>query len=138
MTPRQEFQDKNDKKDEDNTESEYDDNEDEDNDDDNESETSSNAAASLLPSNQFHGQLLAIPNGWLRKVVLTGDAVQGGTQQQKVFYYNPVGKRFSNQDEIDQYFAKLGYSVGSTLFNFEPPVLQQNLISKMLVSHKNG
>ena len=130
-TPRQEFKDTNDMKDEDNTESEYDDNEDEDNDDDNESETSSNAAASLLPSNQFHGQLLAIPNGWLRKVVSTGDAVQGGTQQQKVFYYNPVGKRFSNQDEIDQYFAKLGYSVGSTLFNFEPPVLQQNLIAKM-------
>ena len=43
---------RNDMKDEDNSESEYDDNEDEDNDDDNESETSSNAAASLLPSNQ--------------------------------------------------------------------------------------
>ena len=69
MTPKQEFQDRNDMKDEDNSESEYDDNEDEDNDDDNASETSSNAAASLLPSNQFHGQLLAIPNGWLRKVV---------------------------------------------------------------------
>ena len=135
MTARQEFQDRKDMKDADNTESEYDDNEDEDNDDDNESETSSNAAASLLPSNQFHGQLLAIPNGWLRKVVSTGDAA-GGTQQQKVFYYNPVGKRFSNQDEIDQYFAKLGYSVGSTLFNFQPP-LQQNLISKMARPHQS-
>ena len=103
-----------------NSESEYDDNDDAD--DEDEDDISSDPA-SLLPSNQFHGQLLAIPNGWLRKVVSTGT---GSQQQQKVFYYNPVGKKFSNQDEIDQYFAKLGYSVGLTLFNFDPPIQQKN------------
>ena len=56
--------------------------------------------ASLLPSNRFHGQLTSIPKGWLRKVVTTSKGFQ------QVFYYNPVGKRFSCQEEIDQYFAR--------------------------------
>ena len=122
-----------------NSESEYDDNDDAD--DEEEDDICSNPA-SLLPSNQFHGQLLAIPNGWLRKVVSTGT---GSQQQQKVFYYNPVGKKFSNQDEIDQYFAKLGYSVGLSLFNFDPPLQQKsssNAIKQTTVlseelNHKN-
>ena len=70
-----------------------------------------------LPSNRFHGQLTSIPKGWLRKVVTTSKGFQ------KVFYYNPVGKRFSCQEEIDQYFARLGYSVPMSLFNFELPKL---------------
>ena len=70
-----------------------------------------------LPSNRFHGQLTSIPKGWLRKVVTTSKGFQ------KVFYYNPVGKRFSTQEEIDQYFARLGYSVPMSLFNFELPKL---------------
>lgn len=73
--------------------------------------------ASLLPSNRFHGQLTSIPKGWLRKVVTMSKGFQ------KVFYYNPVGKRFSSQAEIDQYFARLGYSVPMSLFNFELPKL---------------
>ena len=73
--------------------------------------------ASLLPSNRFHGQLTSIPKGWLRKVVTTSKGFQ------QVFYYNPVGKRFSCQEEIDQYFARLGYSVPISLFNFELPKL---------------
>ena len=73
--------------------------------------------ASLLPSNRFHGTLTSIPKGWLRKVVTTSKGFQ------QVFYYNPVGKRFSNQDEVDQYFARLGYSVPTHLFNFELPKL---------------
>ena len=72
---------------------------------------------STLPSNRFHGQLTSIPKGWLRKVVTTSKGFQ------KVFYYNPVGKRFSCQEEIDQYFARLGYSVPMSLFNFELPKL---------------
>ena len=70
-----------------------------------------------LPSNRFHGQLTSIPKGWLRKVVTDAKGFQ------KVFYYNPVGKRFSCQEEVDQYFARLGYSVPMTLFNFELPKL---------------
>ncbi len=73
--------------------------------------------ANLLPSNRFHGQLTAIPKGWLRKVVTVGKGFQ------KVFYYNPVGKRFSCQSEIDQHFARLGYSVPMSLFNFDLPKL---------------
>merc|ERR1712062_826962 len=73
--------------------------------------------ASLLPSNRFHGQLTSIPKGWLRKVVTTSKGFQ------QVFYYNPVGKRFSCQEEIDQSFARLGYSVPVSLFNFELPKL---------------
>ena len=76
-----------------------------------------NNTASLLPSNRFHGTLTSIPKGWLRKVVTTSKGFQ------QVFYYNPVGKRFSNQDEVDQYFARLGYSVPTHLFNFELPKL---------------
>ena len=139
--PTTERQDGNVVEDESNSESEYDDNDDEEADDDD--DMGSNPA-SLLPSNQFHGQLLAIPNGWLRKVVSTGSATTTlSQQQQKVFYYNPVGKRFSNQDEIDQYFAKLGYSVGLSLFNFDPPQQQQNINSKVnqpnaVSEHLNG
>ena len=75
------------------------------------------ATKMTLPSNRFHGQLTSIPKGWLRKVVTTSKGFQ------KVFYYNPVGKRFSTQEEIDQYFARLGYSVPTSLFNFELPKL---------------
>jgi hypothetical protein len=75
------------------------------------------ATKMTLPSNRFHGQLTSIPKGWLRKVVTTSKGFQ------KVFYYNPVGKRFSTQEEIDQYFARLGYSVPMSLFNFELPKL---------------
>ena len=75
------------------------------------------ATKMTLPSNRFHGQLTSIPKGWLRKVVTTSKGFQ------KVFYYNPVGKRFSTQEEIDQYFARLGYSVPGSLFNFELPKL---------------
>ena len=80
-------------------------------------EESNHSQISTLPSNRFHGQLTSIPKGWLRKVVTTSKGFQ------KVFYYNPVGKRFSCQEEIDQYFARLGYSVPMSLFNFELPKL---------------
>ena len=109
------------------SEGEYDEN------DEAEDEDALSNAASLLPSNHFHGQLLAIPNGWLRKVVSTGT---GANQQRKVYHYNPVGKRFSNQDEIDQYFAKLGYSVGLSLFNFDPR--QQTSTSATALQKKSG
>ena len=35
-----------------------------------------------------------------------------------------------SKDEIDQYFAKLGYSVGLSLFNFDPPPQQKNRSSR--------
>jgi len=76
-----------------------------------------------LPSNPQRGELQEIPKGWLRKVVL----VLG---RQKVFYYNTVGKKFSNQDEIEQYFARLGQTVKTGLFSFEP--------LRMSVSDKPG
>lgn len=86
-------------------------------DDDEDDRTPFSNTANLLPTNRFHGQLMSIPKGWLRKVVTMSKGFQ------KVFYYNPVGKRFSCQEEIDQYFARLGYSVGMSLFNFELPKL---------------
>lgn len=95
------------------------------NDDDMEDDEGDNVPMTL-PSNRFHGQLTSIPKGWLRKVVSTGPgttAASTGKGFQKVFYYNPVGKRFSCQEEVDQYFARLGYSVPMSLFNFELPKL---------------
>ena len=72
----------------------------------------------LLPTNKFHGAVLqAIPEGWIRKVVIN----EAGFHQQKVFYYNKNGKKFSSAKEIDQYFHKLGYSaVKANLFDFHP------------------
>ena len=106
---------------------EYDDNEDQ-----HELHQDAQHADSVIAPNQLRRQLIAIPNGWIRKVVSptilvengghTGGTAGGGmNQQQKVFYYNPAGKRFTNQKEIDQYFAKLGFSVRTSLFNFAPP-----------------
>ena len=86
-------------------------------DDDDEMETNEAIANSLnLPSNPDRGQLQEIPRGWIRKIIPTSD-------QQKVYYYNPTGKRFGSQDEIDQHFVRLGQTVMPGLFNFEPPKL---------------
>jgi hypothetical protein len=38
----------------------------------------------------------------------------------RVFYYNTMGKKFSNAEEINQYFSRLGQLVKPGLFNFEP------------------
>ena len=68
-----------------------------------------------LPSNPARGQLQQIPKGWIRKIIPT---VSG---HDKVFYYNPSGKKFSTRVEVDQYFGRLGQTVFPGLFNFEPP-----------------
>ena len=70
-----------------------------------------------LPSNPQRGQLQEIPRGWLRKVVTTGKA----RGQQKVFYYNTMGKKFSSKEDVEQYFGRLGQTVKPGLFNFDPP-----------------
>ena len=68
---------------------------------------------SLLPANGSQGVLTSIPEGWIRKVVMSESGFQ------KVFYYNKNGKKFSNMDDVNQYFAKLGYSTtASGLFKF--------------------
>ena len=66
-----------------------------------------------LPTNRPRGILLEIPRGWVRKLVTTGKGP-------RVFYYNTMGKKFSNPDEINQYFLRLGQTVKPGLFNFEP------------------
>ena len=66
----------------------------------------SNAALNL-PSNPKREQLQEIPRGWLRKIITTGKVAD----QPKVYYYNTVGKKFSCQEEIDQYFLRLGQTV---------------------------
>ena len=66
-----------------------------------------------LPTNLPRGALQEIPRGWVRKLVTTGKGP-------KIFYYNTMGKKFSNADEINQYFLRLGQSVKPGLFNFEP------------------
>jgi hypothetical protein len=72
-----------------------------------------------LPTNPQRGQLEEIPKGWLRKIITSGNP----GHPPKVFYYSSVGKRFSSQEEIDQYFSRLGQTVKPGLFNFEPPRL---------------
>ena len=72
-----------------------------------------------LPSNPHRGQLQEIPRGWLRKVVTTGKA----RGQQKVFYYNTMGKKFSSKEDVEQYFGRLGQTVKPGLFNFDPPAV---------------
>lgn len=69
-------------------------------------EGSSNGSLNL-PSNPPRGQLQEIPRGWIRKIITTAQL----PGFQKVFYYNNAGKKFSNQEEIDQYFARLGQTV---------------------------
>ena len=53
----------------------------------------------------------------MRKIIPTSSG------QPKVFYYNTMGKKFSCQEEIEQYFGRLGQAVIPGLFNFEPPRL---------------
>ena len=84
-----------------------------------EDDADNNDAALNLPSNPQRGQLQEIPKGWLRKIITTGKS----GNQPKVFYYNKVGKKFSCQEEIDQFFSRLGQTVMPGLFNFEPPKL---------------
>ena len=78
-----------------------------------------NDATLNLPTIPQRGQLQEIPKGWLRKIITTGKT----SNQPKVFYYNRVGKKFSCQEEIDQFFSRLGQTVLPGLFNFEPPRL---------------
>ena len=78
----------------------------------------SNSQVTLnLPTNPQRGQLQEIPRGWIRKIVTTGK----GSNEQKVFYYNTMGKKFSCKEEVEQYFGRLGQTVKAGLFNFEPP-----------------
>jgi hypothetical protein len=86
---------------------------------DDDAEADNNDATLNLPTNPQRGQLQEIPKGWLRKIITTGKT----ENQPKVFYYNRVGKKFSCQEEIDQYFSRLGQTVLPGLFNFEPPKL---------------
>jgi hypothetical protein len=81
------------------------------NDDDDDDEASLSLS---LPKNPPRGQLQQIPAGWLRKSVPAP-----GSGRNKIFYFNPVGKRFSSQTEINQYFARLGQSVKPGLFDFD-------------------
>lgn len=75
-------------------------------------EASSNGSLNL-PSNPPRGQLQEIPRGWIRKIITTAQL----PGFQKVFYYNNAGKKFSNQEEIDQYFARLGQTVKVVFHN---------------------
>jgi hypothetical protein len=72
-----------------------------------------------LPTNPQRGRLEEIPKGWLRKIIPSSKP----SHPPKVVYYSSVGKRFSSQEEIDQYFSRLGQTVKPGLFNFEPPRL---------------
>ena len=71
-----------------------------------------------LPSNPPRGLLQEIPRGWVRKLVTT-------SKGPRVFYYNTMGKKFSSAEEINQYFLRLGQSVKSGLFNFDPSKFQE-------------
>lgn len=100
----------------------------------------SNAALNL-PSNPKREQLQEIPRGWLRKIITTGKVAD----QPKVYYYNTVGKKFSCQEEIDQYFSRLGQTVRPgwyTIFKQETVVqwkmwnvITVNVISQLLWSY---
>jgi hypothetical protein len=65
-----------------------------------------------LPSNPPRGVLQEIPRGWIRKQVTT-------CKGPRIFYYNTMGKKFSNIEEVRQYFQRLGQSVTPGLFNFD-------------------
>lgn len=84
---------------------------------DDDDESNNDQESLNLPSNPQRGQLQEIPRGWLRKVVTTGKA----RGQQKVFYYNTMGKKFSCREDVEQYFGRLGQTVKPGLFNFDPP-----------------
>jgi hypothetical protein len=92
----------------------------------------SNISSSLnLPSNPPRGLLQEIPQGWIRKLVTT---VKGP----RIFYYNTMGKKFSNSEEINQYFFRLGQSVKPGLFNFEPEKFQENSAKEIAMPGKAG
>jgi len=82
-----------------------------------------------LPTNRPRGVLLEIPRGWVRKLVTTGKGP-------RVFYYNTMGKKFSNPDEINQYFLRLGQSVKPGLFNFEPSKSSEEVSSVHFLNGK--
>ena len=65
-------------------------------------------------------QLTQIPRGWLRRIVTSGS---GATLQRNVCYISPAGQKFFSHATLEQHFARLGQSVMSGLFNFEPPQL---------------
>jgi len=75
-------------------------------------------------------RLYQIPEGWIRKVVVSSSK---SSSFQSAFYYNKNGKRFSNMKDVDQYFAKLGYSIDPKLFNFsvvQPPPKESSTVNK--------
>ena len=55
--------------------------------------------------------LMAVPDGWRRKPVLTRNQVV-------IFYYNPSGKKFGNKEDVEEYFSRLGYAVQPGVFDF--------------------
>ena len=66
------------------------------------------------------GEMQKIPRGWLRRIVTSGS---GATLQRNVCYISPAGQKFFSHATLEQHFARLGQSVMSGLFNFEPPQL---------------
>ncbi|XP_059081440.1 protein polybromo-1-like isoform X3 [Tigriopus californicus] len=54
-----------------------------------------------------------VPKGWVRKVVLDEDGCH------HVLYFNANGKNFSSEEEVTEYFLRLGYSLSPGAFNFE-------------------
>jgi hypothetical protein len=58
----------------------------------------------------------AVPAGWLRKPVRVKN---GNDVAVAVLYYNPSGKKFSSQAEVDQHFVRLGYAVCQGVFDFQ-------------------
>ena len=85
------------------------------------------AEANTVKSNDaskvvFSGKqpLFQMPRGWVRKIVASGSGV---ALQRNVCYLNPAGQRFSNLDEVQRYFGRLGQAVMPGVFNFDPPQL---------------
>ena len=83
-----------------------------------------------LPTNLPRGILQEIPRGWVRKLVTTGKGP-------RIFYYNTMGKKFSNAEEIKQYFLRLGQSVKAGLFNFEPSKFSEDCSGNILNGKSN-
>lgn len=54
-----------------------------------------------------------LPAGWLRKPVRCSKS-----GKVMIFYYNPSGKKFATQQEVDRHFIRLGFAVCQNVFDF--------------------
>ncbi|CAB4068400.1 PBRM1 [Lepeophtheirus salmonis] len=76
--------------------------------------------------------LTTIPSGWIRKVIDVTPELQqsarnapGGNEWRtmKVLYFNGAGMKFEGYQELEKYFARLGYSLSHPeIFDFETEI----------------